>query len=92
MRVPDVTLIDDPNDEDIVGETNIDEFDKYFNRETTPKIIVTTNRRPKGKIFDFLKELKITIPSIEYYPRENFRLKEIIEWSKEREYTDIMVF
>jgi hypothetical protein len=48
MRVPDVTLIDDPNDEDIVGETNIDEFDKYFNRETTPKILVTTNRRPKG--------------------------------------------
>lgn len=48
MRVPDVTLIDDPNDEDMVGETNIDEFDKYFNRQTTPKILVTTNRRPKG--------------------------------------------
>jgi hypothetical protein len=48
MRVPDVTLIDDPNDEDIVGETNIDEFDKYFNRLTTPKILVTTNRRPRG--------------------------------------------
>ena len=29
MRVPDVTLIDDPNDQDIVGETNIDEFDTY---------------------------------------------------------------
>lgn len=48
MRVPDITLIDDPNDEDLVGETNIDEFDKYFNRQTTPKILVTTNRRPRG--------------------------------------------
>jgi hypothetical protein len=48
MRVPDETMIDDLEDEDIVGEQNIDEFDKYFNRETKPKILVTTNRRPKG--------------------------------------------
>jgi hypothetical protein len=69
MRVPDETMMDDNEDEDILGEQNIDEFDKYFNRETTPKILVTTNRRPKGDIFGFLKELKITIPNIEYYPR-----------------------
>ena len=69
MRVPDETLMDDPDDEDILGEQNIDEFDKYFKRETTPKILVTTNRRPRGKIFDFLKELKLTIPNIEYYER-----------------------
>lgn len=48
MRVPDETLMDDVDDEDIIGEQNIDEFDKYFNRETTPKILMTTNRRPKG--------------------------------------------
>jgi rRNA maturation protein Rpf1 len=52
---------------------------------------MTTNRRPRGKIFDFMKELKITIPNMEYYPRENFKIKDIIEWSKEREFTDIMV-
>ena len=91
MRVPDETMMEDPDDEDIVGEQNIDEFDKYFNRETTPKILMTTNRRPRGKIFDFMKELKITIPNMEYYPRENFRIKEIIEWSKERGFTDIIV-
>jgi len=38
-----------------------------------------------------MKELKITIPNMEYYPRENFKIKDIIEWSKEREFTDIMV-
>ena len=48
MRVPDETMMDDVDDEDIVGEQNIDEFDKYFNRETTPRILMTTNRRPKG--------------------------------------------
>jgi hypothetical protein len=51
MRVPDETMMEDNNDEDIIGEQNIDEFDSYFNRETTPKILITTNRRPKGKIF-----------------------------------------
>jgi hypothetical protein len=29
---------------------------------------------------------------MEYYPRENFKIKEIIEWSKEREFTDIIIF
>lgn len=93
MRVPDATMMDNANeDEDIIGEQNIDEFDKYFNREVTPKILVTTNRRPKGDIFNFLKELKLTIPNLEYYPRQNFKIREIIEWCKEKDYTDIMVF
>lgn len=69
MRVKDETMMEDQNDEDIVGEQNIDEFDKYFNRESTPKILITTNRRPRGKIFQFLKELKMTIPNVVYYPR-----------------------
>lgn len=46
MRVADETLVDDPNDSDIAGEAKIDEFDTYFNRETTPRILCTTNRRP----------------------------------------------
>jgi ribosome production factor 1 len=69
MRVHDETMMQDNEDEDVLGEQNIDEFDKYFKRESTPKILVTTNRRPKGDIFNFLKELKITIPNVEYYPR-----------------------
>ena len=92
MRVPDETMMEDHDDSDIQGELDIDEFSKYFDRETTPKILITTNRRPKGDIFNFLKELKITIPNVEYYPRENFKIRDIIEWSKERDFTDIMVF
>lgn len=51
MRVADETLADDPNDSDIAGEAKIDEFDTYFNRDTTPKIMCTTNRRPQGALF-----------------------------------------
>jgi len=34
----------------------------------------------------------MTIPNVEYWPRKNVPIKKIIEWSKEREFTDIMVF
>lgn len=57
MRVADETLIE-AEDEDIKGEQEIDEFASYFKNLTTPKILMTTNRRPKGNTFDFLKELK----------------------------------
>lgn len=48
MRVKDETIITDADDEEIKGEHNIDEFASYFNNETTPRILLTTNRRPKG--------------------------------------------
>lgn len=48
MRVADETLIDNIEDEEIKGEQDMDEFNKYFKGETTPKILMTTNRRPKG--------------------------------------------
>ena len=46
MRVKDDTICDDPDDEELKGEQDIDEFAPYFNIETTPKILMTTNRRP----------------------------------------------
>lgn len=50
MRVADETLIQG-EDEDIKGEQEIDEFSSYFKNLTTPKILMTTNRRPKGVSF-----------------------------------------
>jgi ribosome production factor 1 len=47
LRVADETLIE-AEDEDIKGEQEIDEFSSYFKNLTTPKILMTTNRRPKG--------------------------------------------
>ena len=105
MRVANDTLIQDGNDEEIKGEQEIDEFSQYFKNETTPKILLTTNRRPKGvriiesvinciiqEIFNFLKEIKQTIPNLYYYERKNFLVKDIIEWAKKREFTDLMLF
>ena len=92
MRKTDETLVKDADDDEILGEQNIDEFSSYFNNETTPRILMTTNRRPRGKIFDFLKEIKAAIPGVEYYERKNYMIKKVIEEAKERGFTDLMLF
>ena len=92
MRVKDETIIQDMDDEELKGEQDIDEFASYFKHETTPKIIMTTNRRPKGKIFDFLKEIKAAIPNVEYYERKNFLIKDVIEQGKKMGYTDLLLW
>ena len=48
MRVKDETIITDADDEEIKGEQDIDEFSQYFKNQTTPRILLTTNRRPNG--------------------------------------------
>jgi len=72
MRVKDETIITDANDEDLLGEHDVDEFANYFKGDSKPKILMTTNRRPKGSIFHFLKEVKTASPNCEYHERGNF--------------------
>jgi len=42
-------------------------------------------------VFDFLKELKSTIPNVEYYERKNFRVRDIIEMAKKKDFTDLLL-
>ena len=90
MRVYDETFIAE-KDEEIEGDENIDEFNEYFKEKTTPKIVMITNRRPSKGVFQFMKELKTAIPNLHYYERKNFKIKHIIEWAKNREYTDVLI-
>jgi hypothetical protein len=57
MRRPDETIIQEP-DSEIEGEEAIDEFLDYFTDHKEPKLMMTTNRRPTGRVFDFLKDIK----------------------------------
>ena len=90
MRVYDETFIAE-KDEEIEGDENIDEFNDYFKEKTTPKICMVTNRRPSRGVFQFMKELKTAVPNLHYYERKNYKLKDIIEFAKNREYTDVMI-
>lgn len=90
MRVFDETFLAE-EDNEVEGDENIDEFNEYFKEKTTPKICMVTNRRPGRGVFQFMKELKTAIPNLHYYERKNFKLKDIIEFAKNREYTDVMI-
>eukprot|EP01121_Diplochlamys_sp_Union-15-3_P004571 TRINITY_DN14756_c0_g1_i1.p1 TRINITY_DN14756_c0_g1~~TRINITY_DN14756_c0_g1_i1.p1 ORF type:complete len:322 (-),score=45.80 TRINITY_DN14756_c0_g1_i1:61-1026(-) len=91
-REPDVTFIKEDDDE-IFEDIEADEFTSYFNRETTPKTLITTNQGIDYKIAEhFCKtELAYLIPNSSYYKRRNYHLKEIIQYCKNRDFTDIIV-
>jgi len=65
MRVKDETIITDADDEEIKGEHSIDEFASYFKSETTPRILLTTNRRPNGVSTSILT---LTLATTENFP------------------------
>lgn len=60
LRVADETLIE-AEDEDIKGEQEIDEFSSYFKNLTTPKILMTTNRRPKGVSLNVITQIELVL-------------------------------
>ena len=47
QRVYDETTVD-PNDEEVAYDEATDKFASYFNRQTSPKILITTSDRPHG--------------------------------------------
>ena len=76
MRVKDETIITDADDDELIGEQNIDEFASYFNNETTPRIIMTTNRRPNGVSYLVLARIQKEFDCLCCDFLENFRLHE----------------
>jgi len=91
MREPDETIVP-PDDSEVEDDEALDEFEKYFKGDTPPKILVTTQKRPSSKCFDFLKELINVVPNMYYYPRKDFPFKKMCEYASNRGFTDIMLF
>lgn len=91
MREPDETIVP-ADDSEVEEDEAMDEFEKYFEGGKTPKILVTTQRRPSKKLFDFLKELVHVIPNTFYYPRKDFPFKKICEYAGNRDFTDVLLF
>jgi len=92
QRVRDATHIDDLNDVDVVEQDAEDEFASYFSQATSPKIIVTTSRKPSGDMFKFLENMFTVIPNAYYYARRNYQVKEIVKHGTARGFTDVLVF
>jgi len=91
MREEDETIVP-PDDSEVEGDEAIDEFEKYFSGAKTPKILLTTQRKPSSKMFNLLKELVHVIPNTFYHPRKDFAFKKICEYASNRDFTDVLLF
>eukprot|EP00928_Gymnodinium_smaydae_P061734 TRINITY_DN45756_c0_g1_i1.p1 TRINITY_DN45756_c0_g1~~TRINITY_DN45756_c0_g1_i1.p1 ORF type:complete len:357 (+),score=80.11 TRINITY_DN45756_c0_g1_i1:61-1071(+) len=91
MREPDETIVP-PDDSEVEDDEAMDEFEKYFAQGKTPKILLTTQRSPSSKCFDFMKELIHVIPNCYYWPRKDFAFKKICEYAAAKDFTDVVLF
>jgi len=91
MREPDETIVPE-DDSEVEDDEALDEFESYFKGDKPPKIIVTTQKKPSGKLFNFLKELVAVVPNVFYYPRKDLPFKKMCEYAGNKGFTDIMLF
>jgi len=91
LREGDETIVP-PDDSEVEDDEAMDEFEKYFQGGKTPKVLLTTQRKPSKKLYDFLKELIHIIPNCFYWPRKDFAFKKICEHAAEKDFTDVILF
>ncbi|XP_070563358.1 ribosome production factor 1-like [Ptychodera flava] len=89
-RVYDETMVD-PQDQEVLYDEANDEIAPYFNRETTPKILITTSDRPRSRTTRLCAELADSIPNAEVYYRRGLALKKVIPQAIGRDFTDLVI-
>ncbi|CAJ0587254.1 unnamed protein product, partial [Mesorhabditis spiculigera] len=89
-REHDVTMVA-AEDEEVEHDEEHDEFASYFNRDTTPKVLITMSPYAKVKTWKFCYELQKCIPGADIFSRKNVALKKIVKQAIEKEYTDLLV-
>ena len=78
-------------DPEVAADEAGDEFARYFQSETPPKVLVTTRPRPSQRLFYFIADLQRLIPKLHFYPRKKFSLKEICQFASNRDFTHVIV-
>ena len=80
VREIDDTFVD-PEDDEVAGDEATDEFADYFAQKKSPKLIITTKRRPTSGVFPVIKELLRMIPNSFYYKRGVYAYHESLLFS-----------
>lgn len=91
LRKPDVTIIEDKADAEILNDEADDEFAAFFRDRKNPKTLITTGEHPCFRTKQMVKELLWLVPNSLYRPRKNYTLKEITQFCMNREFTDLLV-
>ncbi|CAI4232525.1 unnamed protein product [Auanema sp. JU1783] len=78
-------------DEEVEHDEAHDEFASYFNRETTPKVLLTMSPFAKSTTWKFCYEMMKLIPDAEIFSRKGVPLKKVVKQAIAKEYTDLIV-
>lgn len=89
-REPDSTMVD-PEDEEVKLDVQMDEMAPFFNRETEPKILITTGDNPHTKTLRLCKEMRQSIPNATFYRRQRASIKKLVTAAGKRDFTDIVI-
>ncbi|XP_024521200.1 ribosome production factor 1-like [Selaginella moellendorffii] len=89
-REPDETIVR-PDDDELLADIATDEFAEHFNRDKSPKLLITTCRKCSKRTFKLILELQSVIPNTEYYKRNKRSLKQLVKDATEQDFTAIVV-
>jgi ribosome production factor 1 len=79
------------DDEEIAGDEQDDEFNKYFSNEQKPKIMISTRPKCSRKLFPFIGDLMQMIPNAFYYPREHKTVTELSKNAQSKGFTHLII-
>ena len=85
---PTMVLAEDP---EVMADEADDEFAPYFNEDEKPKLLITTRPRPSQNLFYFIADLQKMVPSLHFYPRKSYSVKEICKFASNRNFTHLIV-
>src|SRR4051812_19683343 len=87
----DETIVE-PDDTEVFEDEASDEFSSYFKEGVSPKMLITTSKRPSKFVYEFASELIDVFPNSQFIKRgSKFSIKQVIEFCTNRSYTDVMV-
>jgi ribosome production factor 1 len=89
-REPDPTTVQE-EDEEVMEDETTDEMAPYFNRLTTPKILILSVTKPSNRTHLLMRELSTCIPNAEVRDRRKVDLKKIVAQATERDFSDMIV-
>ncbi|CAB4433068.1 unnamed protein product [Rhizophagus irregularis] len=86
----DETIVD-AEDTEVFEDEASDEFSSYF-KGISPKMLITTSKRPSKFAYEFASELIDIFPNSQFVKRgSKFSIKQIIGFCTNRDYTDVLV-
>lgn len=84
-------VLNNNNIEEILGDEKDDEFSRFFNGSSCPKIMISTKPNCTRKLYEFISDLMNLIPNSFYYKREEKKVYDLLDECKQKDFTHLII-